>query len=1083
MRVTFGFLLAALSLAASVRDNPPARRWALILEDPGVAAQAATTSTSIRMTAATPASARIAAAQRNLRAALAERKIPVTGTVQTLMNAVFVEAAPSQVSTLRSLPGVRQVIPLRRLRQKLNTAIDLVNVRAAWTAVGGMQNAGAGVKIGIIDTGIDQNHPAFLDSSLTPPANFPKCSGDDCKYTNKKVIVARSYVSMLTYSNNPEWSRPDDLSPRDRQGHGTAVAMVAAGNNVSGPVAGIVGVAPKAFLGNYKVTGSPGVNDYPYEDTIIAALEDAYHDGMDVVSLSYGWPAYYGPLDQPPACSTGPCDILADAVETAVRNGMLVVVAAGNSGASGYSFPSRNTINSPATAPSALAVGASTNSHIFFSSVKVSGSDVPSGLDKISALFGNGPRPASPVSAPLRDVTKLQDNGTACSALPSGSLAGVFALVQRGTCAFADKVNNAQAAGAVGVVMYQLEGYDSLFNPGSLENTGIPLAFIGNSDGKKLKNFLASHADRALTLDPSIFVLNAEYDTTADFSSRGPSIGTGAIKPEVAAVGTDLYVATQKYDPNGELWDPSGYAVASGTSFAAPFVAGAAALAKQKNPNLTALQLKSAVVNTATSVIDEYLNQGWVAAPVISVGAGKLNAGDAVKANVTVNPTTVSFGVLSGASLPTTAVSLEFTNPSNAAVNLALSVKAVSTDGKAQVTIDKTTLALAAGQTATVAAKLEGTFPLAGSYEGYISVSGGASTLRIPYLYIVSDGTPHDLIPLGGDGFLDLPGGGDYYQQFVYKVVDQYGAPVANVPARFLAVRGGGTIQAADEKTDKYGIVAANALPGSLLGEQEFSVEAGNMTLSLFGRARNRPAIRTDGVVNAASLLVGQGLAPGSYISIFGSDLSDSTRVFTTSYLPLALAQVSVSFDVPSRSISVPGRLHFVSANQINVQIPWELQGLTSAQMKVSFSNLSSVLYTIPLNDYSPACFEYTEAGTNSLLAAALDENYKLVGTGNALARGHIVQLYANGLGPVDAANQPASGEPAPAQPLVWAKVKPTVTIGGKPASVEFYGLAPYNVGLYQLNVVIPADAAVGLQPVVITVNGVTSKSTNLPIR
>ncbi len=1076
MRVTLGVFLAAISLMASVRDNPPSRRWALILGEP------AAVSSSTRAAVDAKATERIAAVQRNLRMALAERKIPITGSVQSILNAVFVEADPSQAAMLRSLPGVRQVIPLRQLRRHLDTALDLVNARSAWNAVGGITNAGAGVKIGIIDTGIDQNHPAFVDSSLTPPAGFPKCSGDDCKYTNNKVIVARSYASMLTYSSNPQWSRPDDLSPRDRQGHGTAVAMVAAGNSVTGPVATIAGVAPKAFLGNYKITGSPGVNDWPYADTVIAALDDAYRDGMDIVVLPYGWPGYYGPLDQPPSCSTGPCDVLADAVETAVKSGMLVVVSAGNTGGDGYSYPSRNSINSPATAPSALTVGATTNSHIYFSSVKVTGEGVPSGLDKIPALFGNGPRPSSPLTAPLRDVTVTGNDGNACAALPTASLTGTIALVQRGVCTFADKVNNAQAAGAVGVVMYQLESYDGLFAPGSLENTGIPLAFIGNTNGKKVKTFLASNPNRAVALDPSLYALAAEYDTVADFTSRGPAIGTGALKPEVAAVGTDLYVATQKYDPNGGLWDPSGYTVASGTSFAAPMVAGAAALVKQKNPNATAAQLKSLVVNTAVDTIDEYLDGRWVAAPLISMGAGKLNAADAVKANVAVNPATVSFGVLSGSTLPTP-VTLEFSNPTSAAVNLTLTLQPFSADSKAQVTLDKTSLALGAGQTASVVVKLEGSFPVAGSYEGFIAVAGGASTLHVPYLYIVGDGIPYDVLPLGGDGFLDVPGGGDYYQQFVYKVVDKYGAPVMNVPARFRAVAGGGSIAAADEKTDKYGIVAANALPGSQIGEQQFTIEAGNMTMSLFGRTRNRPSIRTGGVVNAASGLVGQGLAPGSYISIFGSDLSDSTNVFSSAYLPLALAQVSVSFDVTSRSISVPGRLHFVSPNQVNVQIPWELQGQTSAQMKVSFSSLSSVLYTVPLNDYSPACFEYTEAGTNRLLVAALDESYQLVGSNNAVQRGHVLQLYANGLGPVDDATRPASGEPAPAQPLVWTKVKPTVTIGGKTASVQYYGLAPYNVGLYQLNVVVPNDTETGLQPVVITANGVTSKTATVPVR
>jgi uncharacterized protein (TIGR03437 family) len=1080
MRVMLSFFLTAVCFAASVRDNPPSRRWALILDAPA----SVTLSSSARMAADSTAAARIEAEQRSLRAALAERKIPVTGSVQTLMNAVFVEAGPERAAELRSLPGVRLAVPMRRLRRHLDAAIDLVNARTAWNAVGGMQNAGAGVKIGIIDTGIDQDHPAFVDGSLTPPAGFPKCSGDDCKYTNKKVIVARSYVSMLTSSSNPQWSRPDDLSPRDRSGHGTAVAMVAAGNNASGPVAGIVGVAPKAFLGNYKVAGSPGVNEWPYEDTIITALNDAYTDGMDMVVLPYGWPAYYGPLDHAPTCSgTGACDLLADAVETAVRGGMLVVVSAGNSGGDGYSYPSLNTISSPGTAPSALTVGASTNSHIFFSSVKVTGSGVPSNLNQIDALFGNGPKLTTPLTAPLRDVAKLQNDGTACAALPTGSLAGAIGLVQRGVCAFSDKVLNAQAAGAVGVVVYQIEGYDSLFYPGSLENTGIPLAFIGNTAGKNLKTFLASNPDRAVTLDPAIYARNAEYDTVADFTSRGPATGTNAIKPEVMAVGTDMYLATQKYDPNGGLWDPSGYTVAAGTSFAAPMVAGAAALAKQRNPKLTAAQLKSLAVNTASDTIDEYLDRGWVAAPVTSMGAGKLNAAEAVKDNVAVSPTTVSFGVLSGSALPNP-VSLEFSNPTSAAVNLTLTVQPFQPDGKASVTLDKSSLSLAAGGTATVVVRLQGSFPSIGSYQGFISVTGGASTLHIPYLYIVSDGTPHDLIPLGGDGFLDLPGGGDYYQQFVYKVVDQYGAPVKDVPVKFTPVRGGGSIAAADEKTDIYGIAAANALPGSQIGEQEFTVEAGNMKLSLFGRTRNRPAIATGGVVNAASQRVDQGLAPGSYISIYGSDLSDSTRAFTTPYLPLALAQVSVSFDVPSRSISVPGRLHFVSPNQVNVQIPWELQGLTSAQMKVSFSNLSSVVYTVPLNDYSPACFEYTEPGTNRLLAAALDERYQLVTSTNAVARGHVVQLYVNGLGPVDDATRPASGEPAPAQQLVWTKVKPTVTIGGKPApDVQFWGLAPTYVGLYQLNVVVPNDAPTGIQPVVITANGVTSKAANLPVQ
>src|SRR6185503_14898732 len=124
-------------------------------------------------------------------------------------------------------------------------------------------------------------------------AGYPRCSGDDCAFTNNKVIVARSYVRQLAAGSAPlnpaADSRPDDYSPRDRVGHGTAVASTAAGFSNTGLVT-FSGVAPKAYLGNYKIYGSPEVNDFTTEDVIIQALEDAMKDGMDIVSFSSGAP-------------------------------------------------------------------------------------------------------------------------------------------------------------------------------------------------------------------------------------------------------------------------------------------------------------------------------------------------------------------------------------------------------------------------------------------------------------------------------------------------------------------------------------------------------------------------------------------------------------------------------------------------------------------------------------------------------------------------------------------------------------------------------------------------------------------------
>jgi len=107
--------------------------------------------------------------------------------------------------------------------------------------------------------------------------------------------------------------------------------------------------------------------------------------------------------------------------------------------------------------------------------------------------------------------------------------------------------------------------------------------------------------------------------------------------------------------------------------------------------------------------------------------------------------------------------------------------------------------------------------------------------------------------------------------------------------------------------------------------------------------------------------------------------------------------------------------------------------------------------------------------------------NLSLARRANPARRGRIVQLYANGLGPVD--NTPPSGEPTPAQPLAVTRAQPEVLIAGRRAQVHFSGLAPFVVGLYQINVTVPADAPVGPQPVTVSVGGVTSKSVLLPLQ
>lgn len=1070
-------LVPALALAA------PAR-YTLVLADPPVVRfeTEAMAKGGASRAALAEHRAKIEAAQQTLAIELASRKIRMTGSVSGLLNAVFVTAPGVTKEELAKLPGVVAVaedLPYKRL---MVTAVDLHRVTQAWTAAGGEQNAGAGVKIAVLDTGIDQQHPAFQDPALSVPAGYPRCSGGTCAYTTAKVIAVRSYVDRLVYNFTGD-TRPDDESPRDRVGHGTAVAMVAAGVRHTSPLGTISGVAPKAYLGNYKIFGSPGVNDVAFDSAVIPALNDAVSDGMNIAILSFGRPAVWAPGDRGSTCQlngNSPCDPLADAVENASAL-MLVVVAAGNDGDIGTNSAfAYNSIHTPATAPSALTVGATTNSQRYRIPVRVTG-DAPQALQTIQSVFGDGPQPVADVRAPLRDAATIQDNGLACSPLPNGSLAGAIAIIQRGAggeCKFVTKINNAAKAGAVAVLMEQSDGSDFLFPMLGLRETGIPAVMIGSTAGKALRSFLASNAGREGVIERLPLAFPFDGNFVAFFSSLGPSIGGGAIKPEVAAVGYPLYMATQKYDPNGELYSANGYAASQGTSFAAPIAAGAAALFKQRNPSATPAQMKSAVVNTAnTDVVDVDASDNVVPASVHAVGAGKVDALGAVQTTLTARESVVSFGYLTSSTTFPVGRTLTLMNHGTAAANVQLRIEGAN-NAAARVTLGDTAFALGAGANRAVSVRLEGARPAPGSYTGFITISGGAVALRVPYSFLVGDNTPFNIVPLRG---FDFNGEVSKAVSPFFKVLDRYGVPVSNVSVVWPAnqIRGGGRIDAAFGDTDALGIHEARVILGPQVGEQEFVANAGGLTVRFSGRAKLAPVILTDGVVNAASNQVGRGVAPGSYVAIYGRALSEAFKIASTPYLPLSLSNVSVSFDAPN-GVSYPGRLHFVSETQVNVQVPWELQGQNTAQMKVSIGDVSGALYTVPLNDYSPAVFEIPDP-SGTIVAAALDENFGLVTSANPLQRGRAGQIYGNGLGPVT--NTPASGETSPADPLASSRVQPSVTIGGRPAQVLFSGLTPFTVGLYQINLVPAIDTPTGLQPVVITVNGVASKPVNIAIR
>ena len=1068
--------LLGLAVPALLAAQAASQRWTVILTDPPLVKQPGATRSNL----STRAGSDLLTRHRSVETQIESRGIRISSSTTNLLNAVFVHASADQAAALRAIPGVARVLAQRKYKPKMSKALELVNAPAAWTRLGGESKAGAGILIGVIDSGIDPNHPVLKDSTLTTPTGFPKCSPADCAYTSTKVIVARSYINLVAVNTDQLLSRPDDLSPRDHIGHGTAVAAVAAGVRTIGPSGSTGGVAPKAYLGNYKVFGTPGVNDdsdpLTFDEAVIQAIEDAYADGVDIAVVALGAPALWGSSDAGGTCgnaSGDPCDPVAAAVESAVQGGMLVVAAAGNDGGAGYYYPAYGAINSPAIAPSALAVGTTTNSHFFVSSVYTLG-NAPASIQAIDAQLSNGLKFKAPLTATVKDA-----GGTACATLLPGSLSGSIALIERGDCAFFYKLYFAQQAGAIAAIVFQVDGYDGLFPMDGIATSGIPAVLIGNTAGRALQSYISRNDTVKVTIDSTLVEGKPDssyQDKVAWFTSWGPTVGDNLLKPEVVAPGTDLYIASQNYDPNGALYDPSKYFAANGTSFSAAMVAGAAALVLQTHSKLTPGQLKSAVVNTASAGIQDYdANNQIYPAKILATGAGKLNVASAVATNVTIEPATLSFGVLTSS---LASQSLKLTNIGSSAVTLRFAVQSNTADSRATLVLPGS-VNIAAGQSTTIQAGLQGRLPNPGNYDGVISITGGAVPLRLPYFYIAGDQTPFNSYSLGGDQFVLSTETSKI--RLTMKATDQYGAPIVNQSVIFAPLVDGATVDFATQTTDATGIAEAGVTLGTTPGYQGFTGQTGTTVTYFEGRARLGLLINTDGVVNAASNLIDASVAPGSLIAINGSSLADASRAADTPYLPWSLAGASVSFYSPVRRTSYPGRLASVSDGSIIVQVPWELAGLTACTMKVSFGYFAQTdAYPLTLGDASPAVFERTDR-SGATVAWAVDQAGKPVDSGNPVARGTQLQILANGLGPV-VGPAPSTGE-AVADPPPAVRVLPSVAIGGQPAAVANATLWPGSAGYYLITITVPQSVDAGVQPVVVTVNGAIAKTVSTYVR
>ncbi len=541
----------------------------------------------------------------------------VTGEFDISLNAVAVQLNGTALSTIASAPQVAHAEYEGLYYPTADPTVDpdltLIGAIQAW---GGLTTAGEGVKVAIVDTGIDVTHPCFSDTGYPAQTQL-----GDHSFTNNKVIAAKVF-------NNK--TPPNGYTAEALQEHGTHVAgTVACDLGTAVTVDGvaiphpIAGVAPRALLGNYNVF--PGQVTNARSEDILNALEAAYADDFDVANMSLGGGA------------SGIQDLLTIAVDNLDEADMVVAVAAGNSG------PGHFTVESPGSAARALTAGAATVGHIVAAQVSAQGTNYP-------AVAGDFATVSSDLTATLQAVTGTGTNGldTACSALAAGSLTGKIALVTRGVCTFSTKIRNAQAAGAVAVLVSNNVAGDAsaMAQDGTANHPTNPAYMVSILDGAAHK--AASGSSATISATRHYFVTGND-DFMAGFSSQGPTDVDFRVKPDVVAPGVNVLSSI----PHQFCGTPPCFAFFQGTSMATPHLAGSAAVVRWGHPGWSAAQVRSAIVNTAAQGVLKRSTSTALQLDVNVIGAGRENLLSAMGAAVALDPVSVSFGAVPSGSGPT----------------------------------------------------------------------------------------------------------------------------------------------------------------------------------------------------------------------------------------------------------------------------------------------------------------------------------------------------------------------------------------------------------------------------------------------
>lgn len=681
------------------------------------------------------------------------------------INGLLTELTFAQAQAIGKMKEVAFIQQDKKRQLHTDVGPILIGADSVWDGTAGdSAYMGEGIIIGMLDTGVNTDHRSFAATgddgyTVVNPFGADVYVGDcvaDATLCNSKLIGVHSYAEITDHYSDAIFPIEDQRPAvgEDHNGHGSHTSSTAGGNVltdvpvvVNDPASGntgdgietatiltrMSGVAPHANIISYQVCDAGNTGDTfggcP-ESATVAAIEDAITDGVNILNYSIGG---VGPL------------AWQDAVEIGFLNaqaaGIFVATSSGNSGPG----PSTTT----AMAPWYTSVGATTHGRSIDYNLDFDGSN-------FSFAQGTGPVFVTDVTGPViysGDVDAVNFEG--CVAFAADSFAASVALISRGGCAFADKLTNAQAAGAAAMIVFNNAGGDVLISMAGLEATTIPSVGISQNSGASMTASLTATPGLSVTINAAGTVVMGQADDMASFSSRGRNTDMEVMSPQIAAPGVSIYAAFADDKPFHDVTvaAPRDFGFLQGTSMASPHVAGAAALIMQAKPSWNADQVRSALMMTATTAVLK--EDGATPADIFDMGSGRVQVNEAINAGLVMSESQANYLAADPASGgdPKTLNVPSMSNYSCAAscswtrtFNVVIDGTYTITTSNAVLTSDIASFVAVAGDSVSVVYSLDVTsFNTDSSVFETVSItSAGQPDLHLPVYALVNNGAVPD---------------------------------------------------------------------------------------------------------------------------------------------------------------------------------------------------------------------------------------------------------------------------------------------------------------------------------------------------